>query len=134
MIIKTRNRHSEKHQAVAYEPKETLATLCDYLAGIKIPRTKPRFFAESQKLYGFGFSHLYSFSDVFSIAPGISLRETTTLSTRPYFFASSADIKLSRSVDFSISSSVRPECLARISLSRSFRRRISLAWMLMSVA
>ncbi len=63
-----------------------------------------------------------------------SARLTSTLSTRPYFVASSAPKKLSRSVSRSMVLMSCPVWRARISFSRWRRYRISLAWISMSVA
>src|SRR6185436_5434320 len=57
-----------------------------------------------------------------------------TLSTMPYFTASSADRKLSRSVSLAMVSTDWPVCLARISFSRWRRNRISRAWISTSEA
>src|SRR5881628_3086811 len=57
-----------------------------------------------------------------------------TWSIRPYSLASSADMKRSRSMSFSIDSTVLPVCLAYSSLSLRRRNRISRAWISMSDA
>src|SRR6266545_2135108 len=57
-----------------------------------------------------------------------------TWSIKPYSLASSADMKRSRSMSFSIDSTVLPVCLAYSSLSLRRRNRISRAWISMSDA
>src|SRR6185503_15987929 len=64
----------------------------------------------------------------------ISWKFEMTWSIRPYSFASSADMKRSRSMSFSICSTALPVCFAYNSLSLPRRYKISRAWISMSDA
>src|SRR5437867_5915593 len=64
----------------------------------------------------------------------ISWKFAITWSISPYSLASSADMKRSRSMSFSMCSSGLPVCLAKSSLSLPRRYRISRAWISMSAA
>src|SRR3990172_4544790 len=66
--------------------------------------------------------------------PPFYVRFSMTLSISPKSSASEPSMKLSRSVSSRICSRVRPVCLTMIWLSRSRTRRISRAWMSISVA
>src|SRR6266571_1419917 len=68
----------------------------------------------------------------FFFPPSMSCKLAMTWSISPYSLASSADMKRSRSMSFSIWSAVFPVCLAYSSLSLPRRYRISRAWISMS--
>src|SRR6266511_1020170 len=70
----------------------------------------------------------------FFFPSSICCKFAITLSISPYSFASSADMKRSRSMSFSMCSTGFPVCLAYSSLSLPRRYRISRAWISMSEA